>query len=622
MTNRLFILGCGFAAVLLIALGLVSSISIYQLEQVAQERSKNLLELNELNKIFSSLKDAETSQRGYLIMGNESYLAPYKEAVAFFQSAEVNDFFNQIPDTDPTSKSEYIQLYQLILQKFNELRIRIEIRRNNGFDAAQKLVSDNSGKQTMDEIRKTINTITEKKEELLLHQSWLVKNNTNNTLLIIIGGYILFISLLSCCLLYLYKNMKIRQEAELSLKKLNALQTAILKSANHAIIACDIEGTIKTFNKGAEHLFGYTEEEVINMSLTNFYSSHEVENWKNEFIYTKGTVEKECLEAILKVTLQRTEEVLEWPQKRKDGSSFIFSQTIAPLKDEYDNLVGFLAIGVDVTARRAWELELIKAEKRERAASLSKSQFLANMSHDLLTPLNSVIGFSTLLLKNDRQHLDEDELTYSRKICENGKHLLHRINVILDLSKIELGSTKLNISRIDFHELILSICQELAPHVKRKEIEVTIDEPESLEPLETDKEKLRKILGNLIENAIKFTVRGFVKIVIKKDSENHIQCIQVIDSGPGIGPKELDKLFTPFYQINMGHARPFEGSGLGLFISKSLATLLGFRIEVTSELGKGSTFTLILSPLSKDLHVEKNDEQDLTLPNISQLKNN
>lgn len=249
---------------------------------------------------------------------------------------------------------------------------------------------------------------------------------------------------------------------------------------------------------------------------------------------------------------------------------------------------------LDVTDRV--EADRLRAEKTEaEAASTAKSRFLANMSHELRTPLNSVIGFANLLLKNPDGRLEPPQLDYAGRIAANGRHLLGLINQVLDLAKIESGHMDVQRSPVDLRALITGTLGQLEGQVAERPVELRAVIPEGLEPFETDEDKLRQILVNLVGNALKFTDRGYVEVrVIPGDDGRTAAAIEVRDTGIGIPAGQLGDLFTSFERGRMDQRGRREGSGLGLAICRSLADLLGLRLEVESRAGDGSTFTIVL----------------------------
>lgn len=236
-------------------------------------------------------------------------------------------------------------------------------------------------------------------------------------------------------------------------------------------------------------------------------------------------------------------------------------------------------------------------EKRKIAKEQaeSKKEFLAKMSHELRTPLNSIIGFSNILLKNKDGHILPQELSLLERVRDNGMHLLDLINQILDLSKIEMGIIELKRGYYSPLSLIQETLDAMTRHRKNKRVQLVADLPSSCRAIETDSTYFKQILIKLIENALKFTEEGSVTVRLSVDSETFEPLfIEISDTGIGIPPDQFTRIFEVFQQGENSATRKFEGSGLGLTIAKSLSQFLGYSLTLESEVGKGTTFRLIL----------------------------
>jgi PAS domain S-box-containing protein len=287
------------------------------------------------------------------------------------------------------------------------------------------------------------------------------------------------------------------------------------------------------------------------------------------------------------------EEKETWP----DGSITWAWSTKMPMRDESGKIVGTFGISRDITARRRAEEALREAKEAAEEASRAKSQFLASMSHELRTPLNSVIGFANILLKNKNGNLTAAELTFLDRIVANGKHLLTLINEILDLSKIEARKVELQIAPVALDTLVRETISQQESLVRDRPVQLLADLPEKIAAFPTDAEKLRQVIINLIGNALKFTEHGSVTVRVVTDPDDHHPLrIDVVDTGIGIPREKLGLIFEAFQQAEAGTARKYGGTGLGLTISQALCQLMGYHIEVASEVGKGSTFSVILKP--------------------------
>ena len=236
--------------------------------------------------------------------------------------------------------------------------------------------------------------------------------------------------------------------------------------------------------------------------------------------------------------------------------------------------------------------ELKERQKQLLESDKYKSNFLANMSHELKTPLNSIIVISSIMAKNKNQKLDEEQIKNMKIINSCGNDLLILINDILDISKIEAGEISINLSKIDIFQVINSLVLEMQPLANEKGLDLNFKSIFNELFLLSDMNRIKQIIKNLISNAIKFTEKGNINIILEENA-NDIT-IKVIDDGIGIAKEKLGYIFERFKQADGSTTRKYGGTGLGLAISKELAILLGGDIKAFSDLGKGSTFELIL----------------------------
>ncbi|MDX1437657.1 MAG: ATP-binding protein, partial [Anaerolineales bacterium] len=270
------------------------------------------------------------------------------------------------------------------------------------------------------------------------------------------------------------------------------------------------------------------------------------------------------------------------------------------------NLAMTLANQAAVTLENArlYEGQRESAEQLRELDTL-KSQFLANMSHELRTPLNSIIGFSRVILKGidgPVTKLQEQDLT---AIYNAGQHLLGLINNILDLSKVEAGKMEFNIEEVDLADLIENVMFTTAGLIKNKPIQIHKNIDPTVPAIEADPLRIRQVLLNLLSNAAKFTEEGSISVTCRLEDtvDGPAVLVSVRDTGPGVAPEDLEKLFLPFSQVDASPTRKTGGTGLGLSISKHLIEMHGGKIGVESVLGEGSRFYFTL-PLPHDAEVE------------------
>ncbi|MEN9572163.1 MAG: hypothetical protein RL514_18 [Verrucomicrobiota bacterium] len=227
------------------------------------------------------------------------------------------------------------------------------------------------------------------------------------------------------------------------------------------------------------------------------------------------------------------------------------------------------------------------------AASRTKSEFLANMSHELRTPLNSVIGFGNILLKNKAGNLRAEDVAFLDRILANGKHLLGLINEILDLSKIEARKVELVLAPVALEQLVTEIIATQEVQLRGRPVKLLMELPPKVAPLQTDATRLKQVLLNLVGNALKFTETGNVTVrLLVHPKTLRPRRLEVADTGIGIPLDRQAAVFEAFQQADSSTSRKFGGTGLGLTISRALCELLGCRLGLQSELGRGTTFSI------------------------------
>jgi PAS domain S-box-containing protein len=365
------------------------------------------------------------------------------------------------------------------------------------------------------------------------------------------------------------------------LRKTASELEALVQTAPVAIVGIDLNGKVMSWYGRAEAMFGWSAAEVVGRTLANV------------------PPEKQEEFSALRARVGRGDSILnhETYRLRKDGSRIEVSISYAPLHDRAGNTVGASIIYQDITERRLIA-EQRQAREAAEAASRAKSNFLANMSHELRTPLNAIIGFSELLQDQTFGPLNEKQQRYVVNVYSSGRHLLQLVNDILDLAKVEAGRLVLDLEAIDLKAILEEMQRGLEPLATAKRQTLVVECDEQLPNLRADRSKLKQILYNLLSNAIKFTQEGGqlgVRVAPVQVDQGQPQVqIAVWDTGIGIAPEDIKRVFLEFEQLDSSYVREQEGTGLGLALTKRLVEAHGGRIWVESTLGKGSTFTFVL----------------------------
>jgi PAS domain S-box-containing protein len=360
-----------------------------------------------------------------------------------------------------------------------------------------------------------------------------------------------------------------------------------------AIVVMDADERVTGWNPAAADLFGWTAEEAIGRGI-------------DELVFAAGDSEEGrevTREALATGRAQRIGR-----RSRRDGDVADVELMLVPLRVDGAH-VGFYAIYHDIT-------ELQRARDEAEAATQAKSAFLATMSHEIRTPMNAVIGMTDLLLGTE---LTDEQREFAEVVHSSGDALLHVIDDILDFSKIEAGKLELEREPFDLRECVEGALDIVAPRAWEKEIELgcLIDE-DAPAGIVGDQARLRQVLLNLLSNAVKFTEKGEIVVLVDAaptQSGSYRLGLAVRDTGIGIAPDRMDKLFTSFSQVDASTTRRYGGTGLGLAISKRLVEMMGGTISVQSEAGRGSTFHIALE--AEAAEVPRQIALDDALPHLA-----
>jgi PAS domain S-box-containing protein len=346
---------------------------------------------------------------------------------------------------------------------------------------------------------------------------------------------------------------------------------SLLELSPAAIVVMDLDATVVSWNPAAEKLFGYSAEEAIGKHIDDLVAAR-LDLREEALAYSRAAVAGERIEGITRRT-------------RKDGSLVDVQLASAPV-GEGDERQGFLAIYHDVS-------ELQRARQEAEAATHAKSAFLATMSHEIRTPLNAVIGMTGLLLDTE---LTTEQRNYAEVVRTSGDALLTVINEILDFSKIEAGRLELERQPFDLRQCVESALELVAADAAEKGLDVAyVQNPEAPQAIFGDVARLRQILLNLLNNAVKFTERGEVVVALDAervagDADRYRLHFAVRDTGIGIPEDRMDRLFESFSQVDPSTTRRYGGTGLGLAISRRLTELMDGTMFAESRVGQGSTF--------------------------------
>ncbi len=342
----------------------------------------------------------------------------------------------------------------------------------------------------------------------------------------------------------------------------------------------DADGNIVQINQTALNMLGYTHADLLGKPASLIFAPPSEQTWTENFrpLIANGEItDREML------------------AKRKDGTIFPVTLNTVAVYDANGQYVSSRTTMIDISERKRAEAALQLANAELQRAIRIKDEFLASMSHELRTPLTAILGLAESLSEQYMGALNEEQLASLQTIESSGRHLLALINDILDLSKLEASQMILELGPV----MVQEVCQSSLLFVKdaahKKHIQVTSKLDPAVEQLHLDGRRLKQMLVNLLNNAVKFTPEGGqVELQVNSNAKDQTVSFSVSDTGIGIAQENLTRLFQPFVQLDSGLNRRYEGTGLGLALVARMVKLHGGSVTVASELGKGSCFTITL----------------------------
>jgi PAS domain S-box-containing protein len=384
-----------------------------------------------------------------------------------------------------------------------------------------------------------------------------------------------------------------RKKIEKALQESEERFALAMKASTDGLFDWNLQANAIYYSPGWKKMLGYEDHELPN-DFSVWEKTTDPEDVKKSW---------ELQQKLISRQIDRF--VLEFKMKHKEGHWVDILSRAEANFNEHGKAIRIVGTHTDITELKQTELELVKAKERAEESDRLKSAFLANMSHEIRTPMNGILGFTELLKEPDLT--DPEKEKYIDIIEKSGARLLNIINDIISISKVESGQMAVNLSEININDQIEYLCNFFKPEAEQKGITVSFSRSLSGREaiLTTDREKVYAILTNLIKNALKFTHVGSIEVgysleTVETDYDPSLHdpslryVFYVKDTGIGITPEQREFIFERFRQGTDSLIRVYEGAGLGLSISKAYVEMLGGRIWVESEPGKGSTFYFAL----------------------------
>lgn len=566
-SERTIRFGLWIGLAVLCLIGVASYRSMTQLIGTVDTVTRAHATLENLESLFLHLQTAESAQRGFVISGDDALLVPHQTAAKMVEKKL------QALRQDAVQGSTRHRILNL-LEPFVQKRLQqdediIRARMFDGFDAAAALMAADLGASVMTDIRRVVEELESAETELLTRKRAEAERTARTTLWVIMSESLFALGLVGLGGYIITERRRIAHK----IKELSLVAT----KTDNAVLITDASGAIQWVNESFTRITECPSEDVLGKRLGSFLEGAGADAVAIQELYTH----------IGKGESYRAE----FNHKSRSGRDVSLAMEVQAVTDESGKLTNFIVIESDITERKRAAEEMQSAKEAAEMANKAKSEFLANMSHEIRTPMNGIIGMTELALDT---RLTQEQREYLNMVKTSADSLMRLLNDILDFSKIEAG--KLDLQPVDFclRDSLCDTLKTLAIRAHQKGIELAYDVQSNVpDSLTGDPDRVRQVVVNLIGNAIKFTEKGEVVVSVEMESQINEEVLlhfTVSDTGIGI-PKEKQKLiFEAFTQADGSTTRKYGGTGLGLTISARLVEMMGGKIWVESEVGKGSQF--------------------------------
>jgi PAS domain S-box-containing protein len=534
--------------------------------------------------------DAVAAQRGYLLISNPRFLEPYEVA-----RAGITEYLHRLTELTIDNAGQQQRLVALqgaIAQEFLVLDQGIALRKTPDADLSKHPEILVQGKAAMDTIRATVAAMDADEAGLLTERNAAAKTSYHKALATFGVATAAAIGLVVLSYLLIRRDEALRRAAAKEQNRLANYNQLLIESTGDGIYGVDLQGHCTFLNVAGARMLGVARETIVGQPM------HAISHHSHADGTPYPIAESPIYTAAQTGKGARIDEEVFW---RPDHTAFPVEYTANPIRHD-GKVEGVVVAFSDITRRKRTEADLLRAKDEaetakaeSEAANVAKSEFLANMSHELRTPLNAVIMYSELLQEEAVDRGVESFVPDLERIRAGGKHLLALVNGVLDLSKIEAGKMDLYLETFDIASMVREVATTVEPLIQKKSNKLVLQFPPDIGSMHADLTKVRQILFNLLSNAAKFAENGTITINISRDAgKGGWITFRVSDTGIGMTPEQLHKLFQPFTQADASTTRKFGGTGLGLVISKNFCQMMGGDVAVESEPGKGSIFTVRL----------------------------
>lgn len=584
--------GLGLTLLLLVLNAIVSYINIRKAFENERWVSHTQQVLNRLEGVLSTLKDAETGQRGYLITGRSTYLEPYEQATV--QLDQEIEQLQRLTSDNSLQQQRIQQLQQVIDQKRAELQQTIELRQQRGFAAAAAIVNTDRGKVLMDEVRQRTAALAREEETLLQRRRQTAQRSIQETLLTLTIATGLNLLLLALVDYLIRRDRQQRQREATALRESETRLQEILDTSPAVIYTKDLSGRFVFINHQFETLFqveraavqGKTDYDLFPQAVADAVREND------------------------RLVLQTGKPVFSEETVPHSEGQHTYLSVKFPLRHLDSKIYALCGISTDITDRKRAEAELqalnatLEERVLERTAQLQDindelEAFTYSVSHDLRAPLRTMQGFAQALQEDFGDQLDEVAKSYIQSILEDSAQMEGLISDLLDYSR--LSRSQINLQPVDLTTILAEALRQLSTQIQEKQASISI--PPALPQVVAQRSILIQVITNLLSNAIKFVdpaVRPQVEI-FAEDEPNRPNCLRfwIVDNGIGIASEHQQRIFRVFERLHGIESYP--GTGIGLAIARKGMERMGGQVGVESQPGQGSRFWLRLPKANRSL---------------------
>lgn len=537
--------------------------------------------LQEVEDVFSTSLDAETSQRGYLITGDESYLDLYTNARSTIDQHLLR--LQSLTADNPQQQDRIDTLSALISERFDSLERTLQLYMEEGFESAQQTIESGAGKLLMDQIRNLISEMIEEESRLLSARSAESTERAQSTLLIALLLTGCLFGLLSFIYLIIRRDIVGRKRVEAALEMERTLLRTVLDTIPDFIYFKDVEGVFVLTNASHSRMMGASSPEAV-IGKTDF-------DWFPKELAARYTADERELVRTGKPLVNQEE-----PTVDHEGNPLTVLTTKIPLRNSQGEVSGIVGITRDITERKRQEREikqlnndLYKQTRQLEVANKELEAFTYSVSHDLRAPLRAIDGFSRILMNSYSEQLPPDALRYLQRVRDNAQKMGTLIDDLLAFSRLSRQPIKLQTVALD--ELVREVVEvDLLSERENRQIEIVFG---NLPTCQADPALLRQVLINLIGNALKYShSREQARIEIGSQQENGRDVVFVKDNGIGFDMQYVNKLFGVFQRLHQDEQ--YEGTGVGLALVQRIIARHGGRVWAEGAVDQGATFYFAL----------------------------